>query len=82
MIKIFAKETNSFILVYVDEILIFSHSIGQHWDHFNVALDRLCRAKLYGPLHKCELLKDKVNYLGFKVSKDGIHASPEKLKAV
>ena len=82
MNKVFAKEINSFILVYLDDILIFSRSIGEHWDHLNIALERLHRAKLYGRLHKCEFLKDKVDYLGFEVSKEGIHASPEKLKAV
>ena len=82
MNKVFAKEINSFILVYLDDILIFSRSIGEHWDHLNTALDRLRQAKLYGRLHKCEFLKDKVDYLGFEVSKDGIHASPEKVKAV
>ena len=39
-------------------------------------------ANLYGRFHKCEFLKDKVDYLSFEVSKDGIHASPEKVKAV
>ena len=39
-------------------------------------------ANLYGRLHKCEFLKDKVDYLGFEVSKEGIHASPDKVKAV
>ena len=48
----------------------------------NTALDRLRWAKLYGRLHKCEFLKDKVDYLGFEVSKEGIHASSEKVKAV
>ena len=38
--------------------------------------------KLYGRLYKCEFLKYKVDYLGFEVSQDGIHASPEKVKAV
>ena len=51
-------------------------------DHLKTTLDRLHRAKLYGQLHKCEFLKDKVDYLGFEVSKDGIHAPPEKVKAV
>ena len=82
MNRVFAKEINSFILVYLDDILIFSRSIGEHWDHLKIALDRLRRAKLYGRLHKCEFIKDKVDYLGFEVSKDGIHASPEKVKAV
>ena len=66
----------------MDDIFIFSRSVEEHWDHLNTALDRLRRAKLYGRLHKCELLKDKVYYLGFEVSKEGIHASPEKVKAV
>ena len=62
--------------------MIFSRSIGEHWDHLKIALDRLHRGKLYGRSHKCEFLKDKVDYLGFYVSKDGIHASPEKVNAV
>ena len=69
-------------MVYLNDILIFSRSIGEHWDYLKIALDRLLRAKLYGRLHKCEFIKDKVDYLGFEVSKDGIRASPEKVKAV
>ena len=65
-------------MVYLDAILIFSRSIEEHWDHLNIALERLRRAKLYGRLHKCEFLKDKVDYLGFEVSAEGIHASPER----
>ena len=82
MNRAFAKEINSFILVYLDDILIFSRSIGEHWDNLKIALDRLRRAKLYGRLHTCEFIKDKVDYLGFEVSKDGICASPEKVNAV
>ena len=82
MNTIFEREINSFILVYLDDILIYSRSIEEHWDHLRIALDRLRRAKLYGRLHKCEFLKDNVDYLGFEVSQDGIHASPEKVKAV
>ena len=82
MNKVFAEEINSFISVYLDDILIFSRSVEEHWDHLNTALERLRRAKLYGRLHKCEFLKDKVDYLGFEVSAEGIHASPEKVKAV
>ena len=76
------KEINSFILVYLDDILIYSRSVGEHWGHLRHALDKLHRAKLYGRLHKCEFLKDKVNYLGFEVERDGIRTSPEKVKAI
>ena len=69
MNEVFAKEINSFILFDLDGILIFSRSIGEHWDHLKTALDRLRRVDLYSRLHKCKFLKDKVDYLGFEVSR-------------
>ena len=82
MNTIFEKEINSFVLVYLDDILIYSRSLGEHWDHLRSALDKLCRAKLFGRLHKCEFLKDQVDYLGLEVGKEGIRTSPEKVKAI
>ena len=82
MNKVFAVEINQFILVYLDDILIFSESVEEHWKHLQVALERLRKAKLYGRMRKCEFLKNRVDYLGYEVSEKGIHASPEKIKAV
>ena len=63
--------------------MIFNRSIEEHWGHLRQALQRLREAKLYGRLHKCDFLKDRVDYLGFEeVSSEGVHASPEKVKAV
>ena len=45
-------------------------------------MEKLRQAKLYGRLHECEFLKNKVDYLGFEVSADGANASPEKVKAI
>ena len=47
-----------------------------------VALRRLKEAKLYGRLHKCDFLKDCINYLGFEISAEGVHGSPDRVKAV
>ena len=69
-------------MVYLDDILIYSRSVEEHWEHLAHALDKLRRAKLYGRLHKCEFLKDKVNYLSFEVGSDGIRPSPEKVEAI
>ena len=44
------------------------------------AFDRLRWVKLYAQLHKYEFLKDKVDYLGFEVGRDGIRTSPEKVR--
>ena len=82
MNKIFAEELNSFILVYLDDIFVYSRSVEEQWGHFRRALERLRAAKLYGRLHNCEFLKISVYYLGFDISADGIHASPEKVKSV
>ena len=82
MNKIFTKEIGDFVCVYLDDILIFSRSIEEHLEHLRRVLTRLRESKLYAKLHKCEFLKDKVDYLGFEISTQGIHASPEKVKAV
>ena len=82
MNKVFADNIGTFIAVYLDDILIFSRDIEEHWQHLRWALQRLREAKLYGRLHKCEFLKDQVDYLGFEVSPGGIKASPGKIKAV
>ena len=72
MNTIFEKEISFFILVYLNDTLIYSRSMGEHWDHLKCALDKLRRAKLFGRLHKCEFLNDKVDYLGFEVSQEGL----------
>ena len=82
MNKVFAGTIGDFILVYLNDILVFSRTIDEHWEHLRQALQRLREANLYGRLHKCEFLKDKVDYLGFEVSSQGVHASPDKVRAV
>ena len=82
MNKVFADKLDKFIAVYLDDILIFSQSLEEHWEHLRWALARLREAKLYGRLHKCEFLKDQVEYLGFEVGPRGIQASPGKVRAI
>ena len=62
--------------------MIYSRSIEEHWGHLQHALDKLRRARLYGRLHKCEFLKDKMDYLRFEGGHDGIRTSPEKVRAI
>ena len=82
MNKVFAGNLDKFIAVYLDDILIFSRNMDEHWEHLRWALDQLREAKLYGRLHKCEFLKDQVEYLGFEVGPRGIQASPGKVRAI
>ena len=80
--SVFEGEINDFILVYLDDILIFSETLEDHWRHLDIALRRLREAKLYGRLHKCDFIKEEVEYLGFRISKEGISTDPEKVRAV
>ena len=82
MNKVFADNIGKFIAVYLDDFLIFSRNLDEHWQHLWWALEKLREAKLYRRLHKCEFLKDQVDYLGFEVSPGGIKASPGKIRAV
>ena len=82
MNKVFAKELDAFILVYLDDILVFSRTKEEHLEHIHTTLGRLRDAKIYARLHKCEFFKDKVEYLGFDVSARGVQPSPDKVRAV
>ena len=82
MNKIFAKELDAFILVFLDDILIYSETLEEHYEHIRQTLNKLREHKFYGRLHKCEFIKNEVEYLGFQVSSDGVRPSYDKVKAV
>ena len=63
MNQIFADELNSFVLVHLNDILIFSRSMEVHWRNLHRALEQLRAAKLYGRLHTCDFLRTNFDYL-------------------
>ena len=82
MNSLFKEELDDFILVYLDDILIFSRTLQEHIRHIRIALERLRTAKFYARLHKCSFFQTRVEYLGFDVSVRGIQPSPEKVKTI
>ena len=80
MSKVFTNNKGKFIAVYLDDILIFSQNLDEHWKHLRWALEKLKEAKLHRRLHKCEFLKYQADYLGFEVSQSEIKASHKKKK--
>ena len=82
MNAVFKEELDTFVLVYLDDILVFSRTVEEHIDHLRTALRKLREAKLFARLHKCSFFQERVEYLGFDVSKDGIQPSPEKVRTV
>ena len=80
--SVFKEELDNFVLVYLDDILVFSTTLEEHIQHIRKALERLRSAKLYARLHKCAFFQHRVEYLGFDVSAEGVQPSPDKVKAV
>ena len=70
------------MLVYLDDIPVFSRTLKEHISHLRTALRKFRDAKLFARLHKCSFFQEKVKYLGFDVSEKGVQPSPEKVRTV
>ena len=82
MNDIFRDLLDVFVLVYLDDILIFSRDPAQHEEHVREVLRRLIANNLYAKAEKCEFSKSSTEFLGFIVSADGIAMAPSKVDAV
>lgn len=82
MQRVFRDLLDSSVVVFIDDILIYSRSYEEHAEHLRVVLQRLRDHKLYAKLSKCEFWMDKVAFLGHVVSSEGLAVDPEKIRAV
>ena len=71
-----------FVVVYFDDILIYSKSLDDHVFHVRTVLDILRTERLFANLDKCTFCCDKLIFLGFIVSAQGIHVDEDKVKAI
>ena len=71
-----------FCVVYFDDILIYSKSMDEHVIHLRAVLEVLRKETLYANLKKCTFCSDKVIFLGFVVSSEGLEVDSEKIKAI
>uniref|UniRef100_A0A151UI19 Transposon Ty3-I Gag-Pol polyprotein n=1 Tax=Cajanus cajan TaxID=3821 RepID=A0A151UI19_CAJCA len=71
-----------FVVVYFDDILVYRKTLDEHLGHLREVLIILRDNHLYSNFEKCTFCQNQVNFLGFIVSKDGVHVDPEKVKAI
>ena len=82
MNDIFSDLLDIHVIVYLDNILIFSDNPTDHKKHVREVLRRLCLHGLYVHPDKCFFSVDSVNYLGFILSWDGLKMDPGKVQAI
>ena len=82
MHRVFQPYLDQFIVIFVDDILIYSQSEWEHEYHFRIVLQLLRDHQLYAKFSKCEFLLTEVRFLGHVVSASGVSVDPEKVEAV
>eukprot|EP00253_Pinus_taeda_P031774 PITA_31774 len=79
---IFHPYLDQFVLIFIDDILIYSRTIEEHHEHLRIVLQTLREHQLYAKFSKCNFFKEEIQYLGHVITKDGIAVDPEKIKAI
>ncbi|GBG59204.1 hypothetical protein CBR_g32220 [Chara braunii] len=82
MNDIFRDILEQYILVYLDDILVYSRTLEEHRRHLRDVLDRLRRYSFYAKLSKCRFAQHKVNFVGHYVSDQGLHMDDAKITAI
>ncbi|WVZ93958.1 hypothetical protein U9M48_039907 [Paspalum notatum var. saurae] len=71
-----------FVVVYFDDILIYSKSLHEHMDHLRAVFDALRAARLFGNIEKCTFCTYRVSFLGYVVTPEGIEVDEAKVQAI
>ena len=82
MNSVFMPELDKFMVVFIDDILIYSENEEDHVEHLRVVLTRLREHKLYAKFSKCEFWLRKVPFLRHMLSENGMSVDPSKVQEV
>jgi hypothetical protein len=82
MNDIFREWLDDFVVVYIDDILIYSGSLEEHVEHLRKVFQRLRENKLYAKLENCEFRVTEVDFLGHRITQEGLKMDNHKVKAI
>jgi hypothetical protein len=82
MNDIFHEWLDDFVVVYIDDILIYNSSMEEHAEHLRKVFQRLRENKLYAKLEKCEFGVTEVDFLGHRITQEGLTMDDHKVKAI
>ncbi len=82
MNKVFMKFMDKFVVVFIDDILVYSRTPEEHAEHLRIVLGELRKHQLYAKFSKCEFWLRQVGFLGHILNQEGVAVDPEKVKAI
>ena len=82
MNRVFNLYLDKFVIVFIDDILVYSGSPEEHAEHLRTVLQILIERQLYAKFSKCQFWLDKVDFLGHVISAEGMRVDPQKIEAV
>ena len=82
MNRVFSPYLDKFVIVFIDDILVYSGNLEEHAEHLRRVLQILRERQLYATFSKCQFWLDKVAFLGHVISAEGISVDPQKIKAI
>jgi hypothetical protein len=82
MNDIFREWLDDFVVVYIDDILIYSSSLEEHAEHLRKVFQRLRENKLYAKLEKCKFGVTEVDFLGHRITQEGLKMDDHKVKEI
>ena len=82
MNRIFQPYLDQFVIVFIDDILIYSGNKEDHEEHLRVVLQILRENQLYAKFNKCQFWLDSVAFLGHVISAEGVSVDPQKIEAI
>ncbi|WVZ85934.1 LOW QUALITY PROTEIN: hypothetical protein U9M48_032791 [Paspalum notatum var. saurae] len=79
MNKVFMDGLDKYVIIFIDDILIYSKDKEEHEHHLRTVLERLRSHKLYAKFSKCEFWLEKIAFLGHVITTEGVAVDPEKV---
>jgi hypothetical protein len=80
--KVFMDELNKCVVIFIDDILVFSKTAEEHGEHLRMVLGKLRQHQLYAKFSKCEFWMEEVAFLGHVLSAKGVAVDPSKIEVV